>query len=141
MCSSQLVEKLCFLPAKQAFLINFSDDMCVGKITSIRTTVRVDGISVNECASCALSADVSAAAWMPQSRSQKAARMPPFGFDKENCPNGTFSTVSEEHALLFLFYGFASMGCICLPSMAASMVSGIFEKSAIMEKGFPILSS
>ena len=26
--------------------------MCVGKITSIRTTVRVDGIAVNECGQC-----------------------------------------------------------------------------------------
>jgi len=31
--------KITFLPAERAFKINFSDDMSVGKITSIRTTV------------------------------------------------------------------------------------------------------
>ena len=45
----QLVEKLCFCLRSRLFIINFSDDMCVGKITSIRTSVRIDGIAVNEC--------------------------------------------------------------------------------------------
>ena len=45
----QLVEKLCFCLRSRLFKINFSDDMCVGKITSIRTTVRIGGIAANEC--------------------------------------------------------------------------------------------